>query len=84
MAANRFNKMEGDLPHSIMEANKTDTDVLQEIRFCKHRLPVQFTAAWVKSHQERCDTREARLNRVADCLALLQYSKRATEQVKLP
>ena len=55
--------------YSIATANMADADVLQEIRYWKHSLPIPIAANWVKSHQDECTTREARLNRIVDRLA---------------
>ena len=57
-------------------ANQTNADVLQELRCLKRDIPVQLTAAWVKSHQDKCDTKEARLNKIVDTLASQQHNKR--------
>ena len=73
-AVNRFNELKGDRHYSIASVNQADSDVLHELRWWKKQLPIELHAKWVKSHQEQCDTRESRLNRIADRLAALQHS----------
>ena len=72
-AVNRFNIMEGSRHYSIAGANHADADVLHELRWWKARMPVGVRAAWVKSHQHQCNTRESRLNNIADRLADTQH-----------
>lgn len=74
-AVDKFNRLEDEVPFSLTIANETDADVLQELRVLKSELPVSIQAAWVKSHQKTCTTREARLNTIADRLANLQHGK---------
>ena len=73
-AVKKFNDLEDDKPFSLTIANQTDADVLQELRVAKYKLPVEVTAAWVKGHQTAADTREARLNIIADKIAGEQHS----------
>ena len=68
-----YNDLEGELPYSLKAANQTDADVLKELRYWKNKLPSGIIAAWVKSHQARCTTKEARLNRIVDHLASKQH-----------
>ena len=72
-AVNRFNVLEGRRHYSIASANHADADVIQELRWWKARMPIQVRAAWVKSHQHNCITREGRLNNVVDRLAAMQH-----------
>ena len=73
-AVNKFNLLSGERHYSIATANMADADVLQEIRYWKHSLPIPIAANWVKSHQDECTTREARLNRIVDRLASMQHN----------
>ena len=57
-------------------ANQANADILQELRVVKNELPVEVQAAWVKSHQEQCNTRETRINNVVDCLTGHQHEKK--------
>ena len=77
-AVNKFNQLRGRRHYSIASANHTDSDVLQELRVWKDAMPIDIQARWVKSHQTNCDTRESRLNHVADRLAAMQHE--ATEE----
>lgn len=72
-AVNKFNKLEGKRHYSIASANHADADILQELRWWKNQLPINVRAAWVKSHQTTRDTREGRLNHIADRLAATQH-----------
>ena len=73
-AVNQFNKLEGNLPYSIKQANTNDADVLQELRHWKSILPIGIQTKWVKAHQSNLTSRPARLNNVVDKLADTQHS----------
>ena len=73
-AVDKFNKIKGDLPYSITEANNTNADVLQELFMWKNKLSVSLTASWVKAHQSAPTTREGRLNNVVDKSASAQHN----------
>ena len=75
-AVQKFNELEDGTPFSLTIANQTNADILQELRVVKNELPVEVQAAWVKSHQEQCNTRETRINNVVDCLAGHQHEKK--------
>ena len=58
-AVRKFKEIEGLRPFSVGEANDIDADIIQEIRTVKNKLPITIEAEWVRSHQEKLDTREA-------------------------
>ena len=74
-AVNKYNKLSNDLPFSLTEANESDADVLQELCHWKKRMPVEITAQWVKAHQHKPTSREARPNNVVERLVPTQHSK---------
>ena len=43
-AVNQYNALEGDLPYSIKQANSTDSDILQELRYWKRKIPSGISA----------------------------------------
>ena len=65
-AVQKFNDLEDETPFSLTIANQADADVLQKLRLVENELLVDVQAAWVKSHQEQCNTQEARLHNVVD------------------
>ena len=67
-AVAKSNDLRDSFPFFLTEANKSDVDVLHELRHWKAKLPVTVTAAWVKAHQQNPMSREARLNNIADLL----------------
>ena len=74
-AVTRLNNLEDSWPFSLTIANCNDTNIMQELRYWKAKLQVTITASWVKSHQEQCDTKEARLNQIVDHIAGMKHDK---------
>ena len=74
-AVNKYNALIDQAPFSLTEANKYDANVQQELRHWKVRLPIVFTARWVRAHQRKLITRNARLNNMVDQLASSQHEK---------
>ena len=49
-ATKKYNELEGTKPFSISTSNMNDSDVLQELRVVKSKIPIKIQAAWVKGH----------------------------------
>ena len=75
-AVDRFNELEGCKPFLLTVTNHNDADIMQELKYWKSKLPITITARWVRSHHNKCNTREARLNRIVDHLAGTQHNKK--------
>ena len=49
-ATKKYNELEGTKPFSISTSNTNDSDVLQELRVVKSKIPIKIQAVWVKGH----------------------------------
>ena len=70
----KYATMEGFRPYSVKQANENDTDILQELRYWKQKIPRGIRIEWIKSNKSNPTTRVGRLNRVADHLAAEQHN----------
>ena len=74
-AVNDFNNLTRVTQFSLTHINYTNWDVVQKLRIWKDRILVALNAAWVKSHQSMCRTKEARLNIIVYHLVNMKNSK---------